>query len=115
MEECNYCRMQTSKFENFEDMFSLKGWANRGYCSSKCISEDIENHKSLIDFYGNDVNCINHELYHHRCGIKYLSEKEENKLKIELDESMHRRTILMQKLPLIKLLMKYGKLRYKDI
>ena len=45
MQDCNYC----GDF-NYEDMFSLKKWANSGYCSLECVSKDISNHEDLINY-----------------------------------------------------------------
>lgn len=119
MEEqhCNYCDFQGNKGINrvngYEDMYSLGKWANGSYCSLKCVSDDIEKHGSLINYYNNEIKSINHELGHSKEWD--LLEKEVNKLKNNLDESLSRRTVLMQKLTCMKSLKETGKLTYKDI
>jgi len=105
MQGCNYCGVNS-----FEDTFSLEKWANGGYCSLECVSKDIKQHEYLINHYNNEIKATGREIDH--LSEKNLSEEEVNGMRNELNKSLRRRTILMQKLPCIKSLMKTGRLKY---
>ena len=108
MQGCNYCGVNS-----FEDMFSLKKWENGGYCSLECVSKDIKQHEYLINHYNNNIKAIGREINH--LSENHLSKEEEEEVKgmnNELNKSLRKRTVLMQKLPFIKSLMKTGMLKY---
>lgn len=88
MQECNYCEKH-----RMDDLLSLKKWVKGSYCSSECVINDMRQYEALINYYNNVINNI-------------------NRTDDELHEALERRTALMQKLTLIKSLIKTGRLKY---
>jgi hypothetical protein len=110
MKECNYCGIQCH-----EDELSLKKWVDREYCCPECISKDILKHEDLIHVYNNIIKMIEKKLINYQYEIKYLSQDEKNILDNELEKSIQRKNVLSQKLILMKLLQRTGKLKYKVV
>jgi hypothetical protein len=107
MKECNYCGVQCH-----EDKLSLRKWVNGQYCCPECISKDILKHDVLIHVYNNIIKMITKELINHQYEIKYLSQQKKNILVNELDRSIQSKTVLSQKLILMRLLQKTRRLKY---
>jgi hypothetical protein len=108
MQECNYCQVLCHK-----DELSLKKWVDGQYCCSECISKDILKHESLICVYDNIIKMITNKLINHQYEIKHLCQKKKTILESELNKSIQNKTVLSQKLILMKLLKKSGRLKYK--
>ena len=102
MKACNYCGVNS-----FEDIFSLKKWANGCYCSLECVSKDIKQHEYLIKYYNNDIKATGRKINH--LYEKHLSEEEVIGMRNEINKSLQKRNVLMKKLPCIKSLMKMGR------
>ena len=109
MEECMYCGVHS-----YENMFSLKKFADGSYCSLKCVSEDIKNHEQFIATYENDISSIRKKILDHKYGRNPLSKEEVNELENKLTMYRQKQVVLLQKLPLMRTLLKTGKLRYRE-
>lgn len=101
MDECLYCGKN-----KFEYMYSLKHWTNGKYCSLRCLYKDIESTEFALNFYSNEIESIRRDILNEK------SKEEVNKLNQELDNSKHKRVVLLQKLNLMKSLIKSGQLKY---
>jgi hypothetical protein len=104
MQDCNCCGNNSN-----EVMYSLGKWANAGYCSLKCVSQDIRNHKSLLNYYNNAI-----KVYRHEYGTNQLTKEEEDISREDLKKNLQRRTVLEQKLVFIRSLMQTGRLKYNE-
>ena len=88
MQKCNYCENHS-----MEDLLFLKKWVKGSYCSSECIINDMRQHEALINYYDNVIKSI-------------------DRTDDELYQARKRKNLLIQKLTLIKSLVKTGKLEY---
>lgn len=103
MEECLYCGDHSQ-----ENLFSLRAWANGGYCSFECLAKDINKHEQLIEMYRNDVYFMDKK-------ISYAeSEEEVDELEEKRVMYLGKQLDLQQKLPFMKTLLVEKKFRYRE-